>query len=140
MGLNIIYNNVAESKVYYVALLVQAAKRNIDIILVQEPTVLYKESKSIILPEGYILFSPLKNQIVEKLRSLIYIKSGLRIRVLLKRLRYVIGVLVEGIDVYNMYLLLKEKIESKIVRAIIKIQGKKNKIVMGDFNRVFTWN
>jgi len=67
------------------------------------------------------LFSLLENWIVEKLRLLIYIKSGLRIRVLLKRLRCVTGVLVEGIDVYNMYLPLKEKTESKIVRAIIKI-------------------
>ena len=48
------------------------------------------------------------------------------------------GVLVEGIDVYNIYLLLKEKIESETVRVIIKIQGKKNKIIMGDFNRAFT--
>jgi len=68
-----------------------------------------------------MLFSPLENWIAEKLRSLMYIKSGLRTRALLKRSRYVMGVLVEGIDVYNIYLLLKEKIESEIVRAIVKI-------------------
>ena len=87
-----------------------------------------------------MLFSLLENQIVEKLYLLIYIKSRLKTRVLLKRSRYIMGVLVEGIDIYNIYLLLKEKIESKIVRVIVKIQGKKNKIVMGDFNKVFMWN
>ena len=75
-----------------------------DVILVQEPTVFYKKSKSIILLEGYILFSLLENWTAEKPHLLMYIKSGLRTKALPKRLRCVMGVLVEGIDVYNVYL------------------------------------
>jgi len=47
---------------------------------------------------------------------------------------------VKGIDIYNVYLPPKEKTESETVRAIVKIQGKKNEIVIGDFNRAFMWN
>jgi len=68
-----------------------------------------------------MLFSLLENWIVEKLRLLMYIKSRLRTRALLKRLRCIMGVLVKGIDIYNVYLPLKEKIESETVRAIIEI-------------------
>ena len=115
-------------------------KRNADVILVQEPIVLYKESKSIILSKEYTLFSPLENWTAENPCLFIYMKSGLRTKALPKRLKCITGVLVEGIDMYNMYLPPKKKTESKTVRTIIKIQKKKNEIIMGDFNRAFMWN
>jgi len=52
----------------------------------------------------------------------------------------IIGVIVEGIEVYNVYILVRENVYRAIAEAVRNIPRTKNVIVMGDFNYVFKWN
>ena len=52
----------------------------------------------------------------------------------------IIGVTVEGIEVYNIYIPVKENVYKAIVEAVRNILRTKNIIIIGDFNRVFKQN
>jgi len=47
---------------------------------------------------------------------------------------------VEGIEVYNVYVLVRENVYRVIVEVVCNILRTKNIIVMGDFNYTFKWN
>jgi len=47
---------------------------------------------------------------------------------------------VEGVEIYNIYILVKENIYRAIAAVVHKIPKTKNVIVMGDFNQGFKWN
>ena len=47
---------------------------------------------------------------------------------------------VEGVEVYNVYILVRENVHGAIVAAVREIPRTKNVIVMGDFNQGFKWN
>jgi len=49
-------------------------------------------------------------------------------------------VTVKGIEVYNVYILVRENVYGVIVEAVHNIPRTKNVIVMGDFNCAFKWN
>jgi len=46
-------------------------------------------------------------------------------------------VTVEGIEVYNIYILVRENVHRAIVEAVYNILRTKNVIVIGDFNYAF---
>jgi len=49
-------------------------------------------------------------------------------------------VTVEGVKVYNIYVLVRENIYGAIAAVVCEILRTKNIIVMGDFNQGFKWN
>jgi len=50
------------------------------------------------------------------------------------------GVIVKGIEVYNIYILVRENVHRAIIKAVRNILRTKNVIMMGDFNYAFKWN
>ena len=69
-----------------------------------------------------------------------YVKKGLKARGMIKIVWDITGVTVEGIEVYNIYVLVRENVYRAIVEAVRNILRTKNVIVMGDFNCAFKWN
>ena len=47
---------------------------------------------------------------------------------------------VEGIEVYNVYIPVRENVHGATAEAVRNIPRTKNVIIMGDFNRAFEWN
>ena len=87
------------------------------------------------------MYSLLEDQGKERLRSLTFIKTGLRVKALKRRIRDITGVKVEGINIPNVYVYLKEKnkgLTTKVVRNILT-RGR-DIVVIGDFNRSFRQN
>ena len=72
---------------------------------------------------------------------LIFIRVGLKVKALQRLIRDVIGVKVEGVKVYNMYIYLEEKNEGQTAQVVRSIPiGGRDILVIGDFNRSFMQN
>ena len=59
---------------------------------------------------------------------------------MIKTVQDITSVIVEGIEVYNIYVLVRENVYGAIVEVVRNIPRTKNVIVMGDFNYIFKWN
>lgn len=72
---------------------------------------------------------------------LTFIRAGLRVKALRRLIRDVIGVEVEGVKVYNIYIHLEEKNEGQTTQVVRSIPiGGRDVLVIGDFNRSFIQN
>ena len=103
--------------------------------------VLKAQNKVTILLDKYEMYSLLEDWGKERPRSLTFIKTGLRAKALERRTRDIMGVKVEGVKVFNIYVYLEEKnkgLTIKVVRNILT--GGRDVVVIGDFNRSFYWN
>jgi len=84
------------------------------------------------------MYSLLEDWGKERLRSLIFIKTGLKVKALERRTRDVMGVKVEGVKVFNVYVYLEEKNEGLTTKAVRNIPTRgRDVVVIGDFNRSF---
>jgi hypothetical protein len=59
------------------------------------------------------MFSPSEDWKNERPRTLTFIRAGLRVKALRRLIRDIIGVEVEGVKVYNVYIYLEEKNEGQ---------------------------
>ena len=69
-----------------------------------------------------------------------YIKKGLKARGIIKIVQDITSVIVKGIEIYNIYILIKENVHRAIVKAVCNILRTKNIIIIGDFNYTFKQN
>ena len=69
-----------------------------------------------------------------------YVKKGLKAKGMIKTVWDVTSVTVKGIEVYNIYILVRENVYRAIVEVVRNILRTKNVIMMGDFNYAFKWN
>jgi len=63
-----------------------------------------------------------------------YIRKGLKASEIINIVQDITDMIVEGVEVYNIYILVKENIYKAIVTAVREILRTKNVIIMGDFN------
>ena len=140
MELNILCNNVARSPTCHAALLAQATQARADVILVQEPTLLDKENRVTLFSQDFGWFGPSEDWTKDPPRTLTYVRKGLKASGMTNTVRDITGVTVEGVEVYNVYVPVRENVHGATAAAVREIPRTKNVIVMGDFNRGFEWN